>query len=144
MTSSKRCCRAILKHRSVDSRLPITPDILVRLVQSLDFDAPSDFQLFHAFLRVGEIMKTGACQQHYLHAGHVAVRTDSLRHTRTIEVHHFVVCAIAIMLFFCFGLMGSWASETSHVACGGLGPVAVILVYTQRSSESDIFLRVHV
>ncbi|KAH3781769.1 hypothetical protein DPMN_159673 [Dreissena polymorpha] len=51
--------------KSPDKRLPITPDLLARLVQSLHFTSNSVFHrilvkamyllAFHAFLRVGEI-----------------------------------------------------------------------------------------
>lgn len=70
-----------------DPRLPITPEILLKLVQALPHTTDSYFSrtLLHAmfilaycaFLRVGEITKTNSKTHHYLLAKHVSQGIDT-------------------------------------------------------------------
>lgn len=70
-----------------DSRLPITPAILYKLVDSLG-DSVSSYFLrvtlkamfllaFHAFLRIGEMTSTGKKSQHFLLRKHVSFEVES-------------------------------------------------------------------
>ena len=73
---------------AMDNRLPITPNILSKLVSALPSITTSAFSntLFHAmyvlafsaFLRVGEITKTACAKQHFLLAKHVTLQKDPL------------------------------------------------------------------
>ena len=70
-----------------DSRLPITPMILTKLVQALPFTTDSHFTkcmlhamfvlAFCAFLRVGEITKTHNKTSHYLLFGNIVSGTNT-------------------------------------------------------------------
>ncbi|XP_062572696.1 uncharacterized protein LOC134234642 [Saccostrea cucullata] len=83
-----------------DPRLPITPVVLRKLIQALDFTTSSDFMKsllramftlpFCAFLRVGEITKTNTTTQHFLLFGNVTVGSDSPQN-RFIDINipHF-------------------------------------------------------
>lgn len=87
-----------LRH-SADTRLPITPTILSKLVDSLDTVASSYFHrvlfkamfllAFHAFLRVGEITSTGSTNQHTLKRGHVKVVSSTSGKSLEIIFPHF-------------------------------------------------------
>lgn len=80
----KKLLQGVHKSRSTrDTRLPITPDILKKLILSLEETVSSFFHrtmframfllAFHAFLRVGEITSTGAKSQHYLLRKHIVL-----------------------------------------------------------------------
>ncbi|XP_069101839.1 uncharacterized protein [Argopecten irradians] len=83
-----------------DSRLPITPVVLLKLVDSLTDSVSSHFLrvtfkamfllAFHAFLRVGEMTSTGLNNQHFLLRKHVVV-TGSAGASPTLEINfpHF-------------------------------------------------------
>ncbi|XP_052692670.1 uncharacterized protein LOC128170937 [Crassostrea angulata] len=72
---------------SSDSRLPITPTILKKIIHALEFSTTSAFtkSLFRAmftlalstFLRVGELTKTNAPTQHFLLFGNITLGSDS-------------------------------------------------------------------
>lgn len=72
---------------SSDSRLPITPTILKKIIHALEFSTTSAltkslframFTLaFCAFLRVGELTKTNAPTQHFLLFGNITLGSDS-------------------------------------------------------------------
>ncbi|XP_062602257.1 uncharacterized protein LOC134263918 [Saccostrea cucullata] len=79
----KKMLQGFLKAKPIgDPRLPITPDILLKLVQALPYTADSYFSTillramfilaYCAFLRVGEITKTNSKTHHYLLAKHVS------------------------------------------------------------------------
>jgi integrase len=72
---------------SCDPRLPITPEILQKLIQALPYTADSYFSqtllramfilAYCTFLRVGEITKTNSKTHHYLLAKHVSMGIDA-------------------------------------------------------------------
>lgn len=85
---------------SNDARLPITPMILQKLVNALDHTTSSPFirallramfiLAFCAFLRVGEITKTGGTNQHYLKFGNIRLGQDTLAQNHVeINIQHF-------------------------------------------------------
>lgn len=84
---------------TIDNRLPITPDILARIVSALPSTTTSAFisTLLHAmyvlafcaFIRVGEITKTSVAKQHYLLAKHVTLKNDPLDKSIELKIPHF-------------------------------------------------------
>lgn len=72
---------------SSDSRLPITPTILKKIIHALEFSTTSAFTkslframftlAFCAFLRVGELTKTNAPTKHFLLFGNITLGSDS-------------------------------------------------------------------
>ena len=85
---------------AMDNRLPITPNILSKLVSALPSITTSAFSntLFHAmyvlafsaFLRVGEITKTAGAKQHFLLAKHVTLQKDPiLGNALELTIPHF-------------------------------------------------------
>ena len=85
---------------SNDARLPITPMILQKLVNALDHTTSSPFVrallramfilAFCAFLRVGEITKTGGNNQHYLKFGNIRIGQDTPAQNHVeINIQHF-------------------------------------------------------
>lgn len=72
---------------SSDSRLPITPTILKKIIHALEFTTTSAYTksllramftlAFCAFLRVGELTKTNGASQHFLLFGNVTFGSDS-------------------------------------------------------------------
>lgn len=84
---------------TMDNRLPITPDILARIVSALPFATTSAFisTLLHAmyvlafcaFLRVGEITKTSGSKQHFLLAKQVTLNKDPLGKSIELNIPHF-------------------------------------------------------
>ncbi|XP_056019237.1 uncharacterized protein LOC130054234 isoform X2 [Ostrea edulis] len=84
----------------MDNRLPITPDILSKIVSALPSITNSAFSstllhamyvlAFCAFLRVGEITKTAGAKQHFLLAKHVILQKDSqLGNPIELTIPHF-------------------------------------------------------
>lgn len=71
----------------MDSRLPITPTVLLKIVSAQTLVTESEFNrllfhamfvlAFHAFLRVGEITKTAGSTQHYLLAKHLTFNSSA-------------------------------------------------------------------
>lgn len=85
---------------SMDARLPITPLILGKLVNALEHTTSSPFLrallramfilAFCAFLRVGEITKTGNANQHFLKFGDICVSQDvRVRQFIDVNIPHF-------------------------------------------------------
>lgn len=84
------------KYGSSDSRLPITPPILITLLDSLKHTLSSAFLrsmfraaylvAFCAFLRIGEFTKTGKTQQHYLRLEHIRFSTDPTTNQSTVQI----------------------------------------------------------
>ncbi|XP_062616033.1 uncharacterized protein LOC134277737 isoform X1 [Saccostrea cucullata] len=85
---------------SIDNRLPITPDILSKVVAALPSITTCAFNstllhamfvlAFCAFLRVGEITKTAGAKQHYLLAEHVTFQKDSVTgNSINLTIPHF-------------------------------------------------------
>lgn len=80
---------------SLDSRLPITPNILKSLLQALEHTTSSFFiklllramflVAFCAFLCIGEITKTSGATQHYILFQNVALQSDT-QHGQYIEI----------------------------------------------------------
>lgn len=85
---------------SLDSRLPISPAILIQLVKALQHTSSSAFLrcllrvmfivAFCAFLRVGEITKTTGSAQHLLRFEHISIHMG-VDHLQLIDVYitHF-------------------------------------------------------
>lgn len=85
---------------SLDSRIPITPAILIQLVNDLQHTSSSAFLCcllramfilaFCAFLRVGEITKTTGSSQHFLLFEHISIHTG-VDHLQLIDnnIPHF-------------------------------------------------------
>lgn len=85
---------------SLDSRLPITPAILIQLVDALRHTSSSVFLrcllramfilAFCAFLRVGEITKTTGSAQHFLRFEHFSIHRG-VDHLQLIDINipHF-------------------------------------------------------
>ena len=80
---------------TADSRLPITPTILKKLVESRSQTVTSHFHrimfksmyllAFHAFMRVGEITSTGTKSQHYLKVKDIVVNKGTVE----VNITHF-------------------------------------------------------
>ena len=84
---------------SVDARLPITRSILKKLIEVLPHISNSTFirtmlhamflLAFYAFLRIGEMTKTGSAKQHFIVAKHVKyIRTDQLEKCIELTIPH--------------------------------------------------------
>lgn len=85
---------------SLDSRIPITPAILIQLVNDLQHTSSSAFLCcllramfilaFCAFLRVGEITKTTGSSQHFLLFEHISIHRG-VDHLQLIDnnIPHF-------------------------------------------------------
>jgi hypothetical protein len=84
---------------SSDSRLPITPPILLKIVSVLPMVTDSEFTrlllhamfvlAFHAFLRVGELTKTTASSQHFLLAKHLSLTASQSEKLIELQIPHY-------------------------------------------------------